>query len=67
MAGSVTLANLHVGYRFGGERYDISVWGKNVFDKQYHTESFNGVFRAGSISAMHTEPRMWGVTLRATY
>lgn len=64
---SETLANLRIGYRFGGDRYDISLWGTNVTDEDYYTASFNSPFRTGSISAMHTEPRMWGVTLRADY
>lgn len=64
---SLTLANLRIGYRFGGDRYDVSLWGTNITDEDYHTASFNGVFRVGSITGMHAEPRMWGVTLRAEY
>ena len=64
---SVTLANLRVGYRFGSERYDISLWGTNITDENYYAASFNCAFRTGSICALHMEPRMWGVTLRAAY
>lgn len=64
---SETLANLRIGYRFGGDRYDISLWGRNITDENYYVASYNSPFRTGSISAFHTEPRMWGVTLRAEY
>ena len=64
---SFTLVNLRLGYRFAQDRYDISLWGKNVFDEDYHGGSFNSVIREGSISAFHTEPATWGLTFRATY
>ena len=64
---SATLANLRVGYRFAEDRYDVSLWGTNITDEDYYTASFNSPFRTGSITGMHMEPRMWGVTLRADY
>lgn len=62
-----TLVNLRVGWRFGDGRYDLSVWGKNIFDEDYHGGAFNSVIREGSLSAYHTEPATWGVTFRADY
>ncbi len=65
-ADSYTLTNLRLGYRFSGDRYDVSLWAKNVFDEDYTNGAFNSVIREGSLTEYHTEPQTWGVTLRAT-
>ncbi len=65
-ADSYTLTNLRLGYRFSGDRYDVSLWAKNVFDEDYTNGAFNSVIREGSLTEYHTEPQSWGVTLRAT-
>ncbi len=66
-ADDYTVANVRRGYLFSGDKYDISIWGKNVFDEDYSYGGFNSVIREGSLTAYHTEPATWGVTLRATY
>ncbi|MCR9259338.1 MAG: TonB-dependent receptor [Pseudomonadaceae bacterium] len=66
LADSYTLTNLRVGYRFSGDRYDVSLWAKNLFDEDYTNGAFNSVIREGSLTEYHTEPQTWGVTLRAT-
>ncbi len=65
-ADSYTLTNLRLGYRFAADRYDVSLWAKNLFDEDFSAGGFNSVIREGSLSEYHTEPRTWGVTLRAT-
>ncbi len=65
-ADSYTLVNLRLGYRFSGDRYDVSVWGKNIFDEDFRDGGFNSVIREGSLTAYHTEPTTWGITLRAS-
>ncbi|MEM9622195.1 MAG: TonB-dependent receptor [Pseudomonadota bacterium] len=65
-ADAYTLTNLRLGYRFGADRYDVSLWGKNIFDEDYTNGAFNSVIREGSLTEYHTEPRTWGLTLRAT-
>jgi iron complex outermembrane receptor protein len=66
-ADAYTLANVRLGYRFSADRYDVSLWAKNVFDEDYSNGAFNSVIREGSLTGYHTEPRTWGVTLRASY
>ena len=66
-ADSYTLANVRVGYLFAGEKYDVSIWAKNVFDEEYHNGGFNSVVREGSLSAYHTEPRTYGLTFRVNF
>ncbi|MGI9328825.1 MAG: TonB-dependent receptor [Pseudomonadales bacterium] len=65
-ADSYALTNLRLGYRFSGDRYDVSLWAKNLLDEDYTNGGFNSVIREGSLTEYHTEPRTWGVTLRAT-
>ena len=66
-ADSYTLANVRLGYRFSADRYDVSIWAKNVFDEDFSHGAFNSVIREGSLTAYHTAPRTWGLTLRASY
>ncbi len=65
-ADSYTLTNLRLGYRFSGDRYDVSLWAKNLFDEDFTNGAFNSVIREGSLTEYHTEPQTWGITLRAT-
>ncbi len=65
-ADAHTTMNLRVGYRTADERYEVTLWGKNLTDEHYHTGGFNGVVRSSSIGAFHAaEPRNCGITLRA--
>ena len=61
------LANIRVGYRFGGDQTDISLWAKNAFDETYRGGPFDSVIRQGSLSDWHTEPRTVGLTLRRDF
>ena len=67
IADSSGIANVKIGYRFNEDRYDISLWAKNAFDKDHRTSAFNSVIREGSLSAYHLEPRTFGLTFRANY
>ena len=66
VAESSGIANVKVGYRFNEDRYDVSIWAKNAFDKDHRTSAFNSVIREGSLTAYHLEPRTVGITLRAS-
>ena len=59
--------NAKLSYRFDENRYEISVWAKNAFDKDYRESAFNTVIREGSLSAFHTEPRTFGATFRFVF
>lgn len=61
------LTNIKLGYRFDGDRYDVSLWAKNAFDEDYSAGSFNSVIREGSLTDYFVEPRTWGITLRANF
>ncbi len=66
-ADGYTLANVRVGYLFGGDKYDLSLWAKNAFDEDYRNGGFNSVVREGSLSGYHTEPRTYGLTFRVNF
>ncbi len=62
---SRTLVNLRMGATFMDGKIDVSVWGKNVFDREYATTPLNSSL--GSIIAGFTEPPTYGVTLRSNF
>ncbi|MBO6558430.1 MAG: TonB-dependent receptor [Pseudomonadales bacterium] len=66
-ADGYTLANVRVGYLFGGDKYDLSLWAKNAFDEDYRDGGFNSVLREGSLSGYYTEPRTYGLTFRVNF
>jgi iron complex outermembrane receptor protein len=64
---SFSLVNFRIGVRIDDAKYDISLWGKNIFDEDYHGGGFNSVIREGSLTAYLTEPFTWGLTLRSAF
>ena len=56
------LANLRVGVRTQDRRWDLSVWSRNLFDKDYFLTLMPG--NTGLVTALVGEPRTVGVTLR---
>ena len=56
-----------------GERWDIELWGENLFDKDYKQVAFDSGFqnaptnRQGVLDAFLGAPRTFGVTIRAKY
>ncbi|HWW66183.1 MAG TPA: TonB-dependent receptor [Sphingomonadaceae bacterium] len=56
------LANLRVGMRTQDRRWDLSVWSRNLFDKDYFLTLMPG--NTGLVTALVGEPRTVGVTLR---
>ena len=61
-----TVTNLSAGARSQGERsWDISLWARNVFDRQYYTSMWNGGF--GSYNAVIGTPRTLGTSARLDF
>jgi len=60
------LANLSAGVRSNGERaWDVQLWARNLFDRQYYTSMWNGTF--GSYNAVIGTPRTIGATARLDF
>jgi iron complex outermembrane receptor protein len=57
------LTNLAVGLRSHADQaWDVSLWARNVFDRQYYTSMWNGSF--GSYNTVIGTPRTIGVSAR---
>jgi iron complex outermembrane receptor protein len=59
------LLNARIGLRTGGGAIDLSVWARNLLDKDYYVSRGGGTF--GLITAMIGEPRTIGATLRTRW
>jgi iron complex outermembrane receptor protein len=58
-----SITNAGIGLHPNDESWDLSFWGKNVFDTQYY--NFLGSFSAASsVVGMAGDPVQYGVTLR---
>ncbi len=61
-----TLAGLHAGVRERDGRWDVSLWVRNLFDKDfYNTKSVSPQF--GVIYGALGEPRLYGLTVRTRF
>ncbi len=57
-----TLLNLRAGIGSEDGRWDLQVWGRNVFDKLYYLSL--GAGNTGAVAGTLGDPRTFGVTLR---
>jgi iron complex outermembrane receptor protein len=60
------VTNASVGYRFHGG-WEVDVWARNVFDSDYITALTIQTGNSGLILGQPSDPRIWGVTLRARF
>lgn len=66
--GNYGILNLRAGIRSHNERWDISVWGKNITNQAYVTTAANfNALVPGLYLSTFGDPRTYGVTLRTTY
>ncbi|MFV3517355.1 hypothetical protein ACNJD8_22350, partial [Mycobacterium tuberculosis] len=60
------IVNARVGVRLGdGGRYDLSLWARNLFDKDYF-QTLN-VVNYGLVTAILGDPRTYGATLKVRF
>lgn len=65
--GPVTLVNLVAGLRFGGDRFEISAFARNLFNKDYLLDAGNTGGAFGIPTFIRGEPRLYGVKLGAKF
>lgn len=58
----VNLVNISAGFSKGN--YEVTVWGRNVFNDEYLISAFPSVAQPGSVSGYPNQPATYGVTLR---
>jgi len=62
------LVNLHVSVGSTSDRWRVSLWVRNAFDKDYFASlSVGGVFAAGYVAGLVGDPRTYGATLRLQF
>ncbi|MFT5767679.1 MAG: iron complex outermembrane receptor protein [Halioglobus sp.] len=61
---SYTVVNARLGLTTDDEKWQLTLWGKNVFEEEYLSIQFPSPLQAGSWTAFRGEPRMYGVSLR---
>lgn len=65
--GPVTLVNIVGGVRFADNRYEISVFGRNIFNKRYLLDAGNTGGAFGIPSFIPGEPRFYGLKMSAKF
>jgi iron complex outermembrane recepter protein len=65
--GPVTLVNLVAGLRFGGDRFEISAFARNLFNKDYLLDAGNTGGAFGIPTFIRGEPRLYGLKLGAKF
>jgi iron complex outermembrane receptor protein len=63
--GGYGLADLRIGVRTNDEKWDLSIWAKNLFGVNYFLTK--SVATTGLITGLVGDPETFGVTLRARY
>jgi len=62
------LVNLHVNVGSTSDRWQVSLWARNVFDKEYFAAlSVGGAFATGYVAGTIGDPRTYGATLRLRF
>jgi iron complex outermembrane receptor protein len=64
---SYDLTNVRLGLRTDDGRWDVQVWARNVFDRNYKISQVPLVFNSGALSALLGDPRTIGVTFGARF
>jgi iron complex outermembrane receptor protein len=66
--GDYALVNLRLGVRLASGRWDLALWGKNVFDQHYVANYLSyGTLLPGVYVPFFGDPATYGVTLRTQF
>ena len=62
------LVNVHVSVGSTSDRWQVSLWAKNLFNQEYFASlSVGGVFAAGYVAGTVGDPRTYGATVRMQF
>lgn len=62
-----TVVNARLGVRTSDDKWELALWGKNIFEEEYRTIQFKSPLQEGSWTAFRGEPRMYGASLRYSF
>jgi outer membrane receptor protein involved in Fe transport len=66
--GGFGLTNIRVGFTFEDADVDVTLWGRNVFDKErFGTTTFDVPIQDGRLASYFAEPRTFGVTVQKRF
>lgn len=65
--GSYDIWNGRITYKFPGEKLELAVWGKNVFNKKYLVYTFDFTESFGFNQKFYGQPAWYGATLTYRY
>lgn len=66
--GGFGLTNLRVGFTFEDADLDVTLWGRNVFDKEiFGNTTFDVPIQNGRLASYFAEPRTFGVTVQKRF
>lgn len=64
---AVTLVNVNAGFRFGGDRFEISAFARNLLNEDYLLDAGNTGGAFGIPSFIPAEPRLYGIRVGAKF
>lgn len=65
--GSYDVWNGRLAYKFPGDKLELSVWGKNIFNKKYLVYTFDFTSSFGFNQLFYGQPAWYGATLSYRY
>jgi outer membrane receptor protein involved in Fe transport len=66
--GGFSLTNLRIGFTFEDADVDVTLWGRNIFDKErFGTTTFDVPIQEGRLASYFAEPRTFGVTVQKRF
>jgi iron complex outermembrane receptor protein len=65
--GSYTVVNARLGLTTDDAKWELTLWGKNIFDEDVKSIQFPSPLQAGSWTVFRGEPRMYGASLRYSF
>lgn len=64
---AVTLVNVNAGFRFGGDRFEISAFARNLLNENYLLDAGNTGGAFGIPTFIPAEPRLYGIRVGAKF
>lgn len=64
---AVTLVNVNAGFRFGGDRFEVSAFARNLLNEDYLLDAGNTGGAFGIPTFIPAEPRLYGIRVGARF
>lgn len=65
--GAVTLVNINAGFRFGGDRFEVAAFARNLLNEDYLLDAGNTGGAFGIPTFIPAEPRLYGIRVGAKF